>query len=97
MELKIVLVRGEIIEHDHGAVATGEEMLQGQDLPPVAKRALREEAQFRQAVEDNARRVELLNALENEFGRFAQLHLGWMEDSQLALGIERRLRRYELE
>src|SRR5262249_11879926 len=82
--------------HHHRAIAAGEEMLEGENLPPVAQRALRQETQFRQAVEDDAAWIDLLDALEDELGRLAQFHLRRMEDGQLPLGIDRRFRRYQL-
>ena len=36
MELKIVVVRGEVVQQDHGGPAAGEEVFERKDLPPVA-------------------------------------------------------------
>jgi hypothetical protein len=97
MELEVVGVRGQIVQHHGGAAAAREEVLQGKNLPAVAERALRQEAQLGEAVEDHARRVERRDALEDQPRRLAELDLGGVEDGELALGVERRLGRDELE
>src|SRR5690348_8881382 len=43
MELEILLLRSEVIEQDHGGLAAGEKVLQGQNLSAVAQGALRQQ------------------------------------------------------
>ena len=44
---------GEIVEHDDGRIMLREIMLQRENLPPVAQRALRQQTDFREAVDDD--------------------------------------------
>ena len=48
-----------LVEGRHGAFAAGEEVLESQNLPPVAQRTLRQQAHFRKAVEYNAAWLDL--------------------------------------
>ena len=48
-------VRRQVVEQQDGGAVPRKIMLQGQDLPPVAQRALRKQADLRQAVEHDAR------------------------------------------
>jgi hypothetical protein len=54
-------------------------MLQRQDLAAKAQRRLGQQPDFRQAVEDDARRLDLLEDLEDPPGRLAQLEVGGLE------------------
>ena len=56
MQLQVGLVRRQVVEQDDRAIAAREEMLQRQHLPAVAQRALRQQPQLGQAVENDARR-----------------------------------------
>ena len=47
----VVRLAGQVVEHQHGRAAAREIMLQRQDLAPIAQRALRQQPDFRQAVE----------------------------------------------
>src|SRR4051812_43512769 len=42
VQLQVRPFRSAVVQHDYGAVAPHEELLEGQDLAPVAKRALRQ-------------------------------------------------------
>ena len=97
MEMKIVLLRAEIVQQDDGAVAASEKMLQRQDLAPVPKRALREQAQLGQTIKHDARRIDPLDLIEDEFCRLAQFQFGGMENGEFAIRVERRLGGHELE
>ena len=72
-------------------------MFQGQHLAPVTKRVLGKQAQFGQAVEHDAVGIDPLDFPEDQAGRLAQLHFGGMKHRELALRIERRLRRNQFE
>ena len=39
-------IRGAIVQQQHGALAPGEELLELQNLPPIAERGIREHAHF---------------------------------------------------
>jgi hypothetical protein len=97
VELEIVHGGRQIVEKDDGAPAIGEEVLQGEDLPPITQRILGEEPHLRKTVEHDARRVGLLDLVEDQLRRLAELHLGRVEQRLLALGIEACLRRDQLE
>ncbi len=97
MQLQIVRLRREVVEQDHGALPTGEEMLQGEDLTAIAQGALRQQPQLGKAVEYDATWVEFRDLVEHELGRFAQLHFGGMQDGQLTGRVQRGFRRHEFE
>ena len=97
MKLEVVLTGAEVVEDHDGAVAAGEEVLQREDLPPIAERILRQQPQFGEAVEDHAGRIDLVDAVEDQLRGLAQLHLGWMKDSQFALRVERRFGGHQFE
>ena len=65
-----------------------EAVLEREDLPAVAQRGLRQQAQLRQAVEDEPRRALLLDALQDAPGGLAELELGRVEQGLLLLGAE---------
>jgi hypothetical protein len=83
LELHVVHVRGAVVEEEDGDVTPGEELLQRQDLLPIAQRALREETDLRQRVEDDAVGLEPLDLGEEAFDRLPQLHFGGVEDRGL--------------
>ena len=51
LQLPVVLGRGPIVEEEHGAPPPGEELLEHQDLTPIAQRVLGQQAQLRQRIE----------------------------------------------
>src|SRR5665213_646621 len=97
VQLQVVLLGGEVVEQDDGALALGEEVFQGQDLAAVAQRALGQQAQFRQAVDHHAAGVDAGDRVADLLGGLAKLHLGGVEQGQFLLGIEHGLRRDQLE
>ncbi len=96
LEVRVTDLAGAVVEEEHGAAAAGEVLLEREDLPAVAKRALREEADLRQRVEHHARRLHALDLGEQGVHRLAQLHLGGMEERVLVRGL-RVLRELHLE
>ena len=97
VQLQVVHLGRQIVEQHHGAAPAGEEVLQRQDLPAVAQRVLGQQPHLRERVEDDADRLDLVDAVEDQLRGFAQLHLGRMQERQLAVGIERGFRRDQLE
>ena len=71
-------------------------MLQGEDLATIAKRGLREQADFRQAVQNDTRRLYLLERFENAFGSLTELEVGRVQKALLLLVVEQALGRDEL-
>ncbi len=72
-------------------------MLQREDLAAIAKRGLREQADFGQAVEHDARRLDLLERLEDALGRFAELEVGRIEQALLLFVVEQAFGRNQFE
>ena len=66
----------------------GEELLQRQDLAAIAQRVLREQTQLRQAVEHDAVRLEVVDAVDDLPHRLAEFDLGGMQDRLLAVRVE---------
>jgi hypothetical protein len=75
MELEVPGLRGAIVEDEHRACAAREEVLERQDLSPVSQRVLREQAEFGEAVEDDALGPEGRDPFHHAAHRLAQLHL----------------------
>src|SRR5947199_4041932 len=70
---------GEIVEHDHGRVVLGEVVLERQYLAAISQRALRQQADFRQAVDHHPLRLEPLYRLEYAVDGLAELEIGGIE------------------
>ena len=85
-QLQVARLGGLVVEQQHGAVLAREAVLERQDLPAVAQRGLRQEAQLRQAVQDQPRRPLLLEPLQNAPRGFPEL--GRMKQSLLLLAAE---------
>ncbi len=90
-------VGGQVVEQQHGRVMAGEIVLEREDLPPVAQRALGEQADLRQAVEHHPLRPDGLEAGEDGGGRFAELQFRRVQEGLLMVGVEQALRRHHLE
>ena len=69
-------IGGEIVEQHHRGAEFCEIMLDRQNLPPVAQRALRQQPDFGKAVEDHPGRPVALDRFENLLGGFAELEVG---------------------
>ena len=93
----VVGLARQIVEHQHGRSAAREIMLQRQDLAAIAKRGLREQADFRQAVQHDADRLDLLERLEDALGRFAKLEIGRIKQALLLFVVEQAFGRDQLE
>nr|GFA06095.1 hypothetical protein [Tanacetum cinerariifolium] len=63
---------GEVVQQDDRRVVAREIVLDREDLPAVAQRTLRQQADLRQAVDDHTCGLDLLDDLENLLGGFAQ-------------------------
>ena len=93
----VVGFAGQVVEHDHGRVMLGEIMFEREDLPPVAQRALRQQPDFRQAVDHHALRPNPLDRFEHARDRFAELEVRRIEQALVLLRIEHAVRRHQLE
>jgi len=63
MGVALAVLAREVVDQDNGYVPPGKELLQRQHLAPVAKRVLRQQTHFRQAVEDDAGGFDLFDLL----------------------------------
>src|ERR1700712_3673707 len=79
MQLKVVVLRREIIEQDDRRIELGKEVLQREYLAPVTQGILGKQPQFGKAVEHDTSGVQLLHSIEHELDRLAQFHLRRMK------------------
>ena len=61
----VVGLGGQVVEHEHGGIVLREIMLQREDLPPIAQRALRQQPDLGQAVDDHALGLQALDRFED--------------------------------
>jgi len=88
---------GQIVEQKHGIVPTVEIVLQRQDLPAVAQRVLRQQADLRHRIDDDAGRPRPFDGAEDQLRGFAKLEIRRVEKALLLVGIEQAFRRHDLE
>ncbi len=81
-----------VVEEHDGSIRLDEAVLQREDLPPVPDRALREQAQLRAGVHDEAPGLDPRDLGEDGIHPLSELHLGRVEQRVLVLfGEPRRL------
>ena len=90
-------VGGQVVEQQHGGAELREIVLDRQNLPPVAQRALRQQPDLGKAVQHHPARLHAIDGLENLLGGFAEFEIGRIEQALLLLGIEQALGRQQLE
>ena len=88
MQLQIARLGRLVVEQQHGAAMARETVLEREDLPAITQRGLRQQAQFRQAVEDEPRRPLLLDLLQDAAGSLSEFELGRMQQGLFLLGAE---------
>src|SRR6185312_1525670 len=86
-----------IVEHYHGGAMAREVVLECEDLAPVAKRILREQADFREAVDHHPARPDALEGPEDRLRHLAELEVGRIQQALLLVGVEEAFGRHELE
>lgn len=100
VQLEIAILGGLVVEHQHGAAPSGEILLQGKDLPAVAKRALGEEAQLGQAVQHHPARLQFVHLAHDAADGFPKLDLAGVQQGLLLVfpeaGFEDHLEQFEL-
>src|SRR5438477_8715838 len=72
MKLKIG-VRCRIIDHQDSRFPLPQKMLQGENLPPIAERTLRQQPHLGPRVDNNARRIDTIDLIEQQLYRLAEL------------------------
>ena len=88
---------GQVVEQQDGGLVPREIMLEREDLTTIAQRALREQANLRQAVDDHAHGLEPLDGLENSLNGFAELEVGRIEQALVVVRVEHAFRRNQFE
>ena len=90
-------IGGQVVEQHHGGVELGEVMLDRENLPPVAQRALRQQPDFGQAVQHHPVRLRAVDDLEDLLGGFAEFEVGGIQQALLLLRIQQAFRRQQFE
>lgn len=67
---------GQIVEHQHGGALLGKTVLERQDLAAIAQGILRQQPDFRQAVDHDPVGLLLLETGEDPLGHLAQFEVG---------------------
>src|SRR5687767_12909204 len=80
VQLQITLRRGLVVEKQHGARASDEELLERQDLSAEPQRLPRQEAHLGQRIEDDSSWIQLLHYLEHRVHRLLKLNFCWMKN-----------------
>lgn len=86
VQLQIRSFAGAIIEDDDRALATDEELLHRQDLPPIAKRVLREQPHFGQRVKRHTIGAASLDGFQNLACSLTKFDFAGMQHRQWLLG-----------
>ncbi len=91
--LQIVIRLRSIVQHEDRAVASGKELLEREDLPPIAKRIAGKQPQLREGVEYDPRRFDRVHFRQDRSRGVAQFHLGRVKDRIGLVGLEISFRR----
>jgi hypothetical protein len=97
VQVEVVLLRGEVIEHEDGRVVEQEITLEGQNLAPVSQGPLGEQANLGERVEHHATGLHPLELRDGHPHRLAELEVGGMNETLCLFRIEAQLGRDELE
>ena len=73
VELKIVALRRHVVDHQHRRMPRPQEVLQRENLSPIAQRVLRQQPHLGKRVDDDARRVDALDLTAQQTHRLAKL------------------------
>ena len=88
LQLQILRQAAHVVEQQRGASKAPEAVLQREDLPPVPQRGLSQQAQLRQAVEDEPLRALLSKASQDPPGGLPEIEIGRMKQGLLLLGVK---------
>ncbi len=94
--LVLIVARHVVQQHDRRVVLC-EIVLERKHLAPVAQRALRQQANFRQAVDDDANGLQPFDCLEHALDRFSELQIGGIKEALMLIGVENAVRWHQLE
>ena len=97
MQIEVVVLRGEVVEHQHRAGVLSKIVLERQHLTAIAQGRLREQPDLRQTVEDDPLGLQALDLVKDRLDRFAKLQVGGIDDRLLLVRVKAEFRRYQLE
>jgi hypothetical protein len=89
LHLEVVVPRRAIVQHQHGATAAREVLLECEHLAAIAQRGARQQADLRERVEHQPLRLEAFDLLQDQLGGFRQLHLGRVEYGVVLPALQR--------
>ena len=79
LQMIVLDAAGAIVEQQHGAVLSAEELLQREHLPAIAQGTLRDQPQLGQRVDHEALGTVLVHGGDQGLRGFPELHLGGVE------------------
>src|SRR4051794_17576662 len=82
----VLLPGGSLIQQQYRTFPAHEELLQRQDLAPVAQRIAGQQPQLRKRIEHHSFRLDTLYLGGDELGGLRQLHLSRMQQCRLRVG-----------
>jgi hypothetical protein len=82
-----------VVEQDDGGLVPREIMLEREDLTTIAQRALREQTNFRKAVDHHPHGLEPLDGIENSLHGFAELEVRRIQQALVVIWVQHAFRR----
>src|SRR4051794_8594198 len=86
LELNVLLARAAIVQQEDRAIPIGEEMFESQNLPAVAERVAREQANLGERIQNHTARLQTIDFLENVLSGVLKFYIGRMESRVLIFG-----------
>jgi hypothetical protein len=83
----------QVVEQDDRGAVSREIMLEREDLTTIAQRALREQTNFREAVDHHPHGLEPLDGIENSLHGFAELEVRRIEQALVMIRVQHAFRR----
>ncbi len=87
----------QIVQHEHGHAALSQQVLQRKQLATIAQRTLGKQTNFGKAIENHQVRIDALDLVQDQLGRFTKFQVRGIEDRLLLVRIEDALGRLHLE
>jgi hypothetical protein len=87
VQLEIALGSGLVVKQEHGALPSGEIVLEGQNLPAKPQWIASEQPHLGQGVEYDQRGIGAVHRREHRIDRLLKLYLGWMKDRVILLPL----------
>ena len=96
LHLQIAIDRGQVVEQQHGALPGRKELLQRENLPPIAERTSGQQPQLRERIKDHTGGFQPFHIVENQLRDRRQLDFRRVEHRVLLVEVELVFRRGEL-